>query len=270
MKNILKIIIPFVFIITLFISCGEESDLTPYVETVPLTNAKLKLNHTAVGPLGTNYTVNWYLNDVKTSGVLVTTGLPLGINYGGQYPAAINYAIVPAGTLSMKVEIPATTTVAASTVFTSPITLESNKNYSSFVVGYPTYSAFNVVDDLTVATDPTKTYIRFFNLISNAPAAGYDFSIKELNTNAVIYSGVTYLGGSQVFIPVVPVADNLSTTYEFQMRQVGTTTIVAKTTMTPRKGRIYTFYGRGYVGGLSNGNPSTTANIPVLTYYTNK
>ena len=49
-----------------------------------------------------------------------------------------------------------------------------------------------------------------------------------------------------------------------------TTTIVAKFSYTPRKGRVYTIFCRGYVGGLNNGLPSSTVNIPVLTFYTNK
>lgn len=266
MKNkiifINKIASLLMFAITLFTSCGDETDFAPYVEYVPSANASVKFQHVAV-PSGANFTVNWFLNDVKTSSVLVTTGLPKGISYGGQYPAAINYTTVPAGSPNMKVEIPATETVAASTLFTSPLVLEGGKNYTTFVVGTsPDYSAYTVSDDLTVG-DPTKTYVRFLNVISNSPIDGYDLSIKELNSNAVIYSGVTYLEGNNAFIPITPIPDLESTTYEVQLRTVGTTTIIAKFTFTPRKGRVYTFYSYGLVGG-------PTANVPKLTYYTNK
>jgi len=252
-------------VVTLFSSCGDENNFTPYAGTVSATSAKVKFLHTAVGPAGVNFSVNWFVNDVKTSGVLVTTGLPLGISYGNQYPASINYSLVPAGSQTMKVEIPATATVPASTVLTSPLVVEGGKNYSTFLVGAsPTYAAYTVSDDVTVA-DPTKAYIRFLNVISNTPATGYDFSIKELNSNAVIYSGVTYLGGNKVFIPisVVPDLDNIA--YEVQLRTAGTTIVVAKVAITPRKGRVYTFYSLGYVGGLP-----ATKNLPVLSWYTNK
>jgi len=260
------------FVITLF-SCGEDHNFTPYAGSLndfTYQQAQVKFLNATIGPNGTNFGVNWFVNDVKTSAVVVTTGLPLGIASGGQYPASINYAFVPGGSQTMKVEIPATATVAASTLLTSPLVVEGYKNYSTFVVGAsPTYAVYTVADDLTV-TDPTKAYIRFLNVIPNSPTTGYDLSIKELNSNALLYSGVKYLGGKAAFIPITPIPDLESTTYEVQLRTVGTTTIVAKFTFTPRKGRVYTFVSRGYVGGLSAGAPSTTVNIPVLTFYTNK
>jgi len=272
-KNIItlnKIAALLMLALTLFSSCGDDHNFTPYAESVSATTAKVKFQNTTIGPGGTNFTVNWTVNDTKTSSIAVLTGLPLGVATGGQYPASINYALVPAGNQTMKVEIPATSTVAVSTVLTSPLVLEATKNYTTFLVGAsPTYSAYTVTDDLTIA-DPTKAYIRFLNLIPNSPVAGYDLSIKELNSNALVYSGVKYLSGSQAFIPITPVPDLDATTYEVQLRTVGTATIIAKFTLTPRKGRIYTFFARGYMGGLSAGLPSLTVNIPVLTYYTNK
>lgn len=239
--------------------------MSPYYETASETAAKVKFEHVAIGPLGTNFNVNWFINNTKTSGVLTTTGLPLGIAYGLQYPASINYALVPAGNNTMKVEIPATASVPAETVITKPLVVEAGKNYTTFLVGTsPNYSDYTVNDDLKI-TDPTKAYIRFLNVVSNTPTAGYDFSIKELNSNAVIYSGVGYLTGNKAFIPITVVPDLEVTTYEFQIRTAGTTTVVAKVAFTPRKGRVYTFYSYGYEGGLP-----ATKNIPVLSYYTNK
>ncbi len=255
----------FALLVLGFVSCGEESNMSPYYEIVSETAAKVKFEHVAIGPAGTNFAVNWFINDSKTSGALTTTGLPLGIAYGGQYPASINYALVPAGNNTMKVEIPATATVPAATVISKPLVVESGKNYTTFLVGTsPNYSDFTVNDDLTV-TDPTKAYIRFLNFISNTPTGGYDFSIKELNSNAVVYSGVGYLTGNKAFIPITVVGDLEATTYEFQMRAAGTATVIAKAAFTPRKGRVYTFYSYGYVGGLP-----ATKNLPTLTYYTNK
>jgi len=252
------------FALTVFSSCGEDHDFTPYAESVPTTNASVKFLHTAIGPAGVNFSVNWFLNDVKSSALLVTTGLPLGTPYGSAFPLTL-YTSVPSGSLNMKAEIPATATVPASTVLSSPLVVEANKTYSTFLVGFAApYAVYTVSDDLTVS-DNTKAYIRFLNVIPNTPTAGYDLSIKELNSNAVIYSGVTYLGGNKVFIPITPVADDSSVAYEVQLRTAGTTTIVAKVAITPRKGRIYTFYSGGYVGGLP-----ATKNLPTLGWYTNK
>jgi hypothetical protein len=268
MKNkiisINKIAALVLFALTLFTSCGDDHDFAPYAETVDATAGKVKFLHTAIGPAGVNYTVNWFVNDTKTSATLVTSGLPTGTVYASAFP--INYyTIVPSGNQTMKAEIPATATIPASTVLTSPLVIEAGKYYSTFLVGADApYAIYTVADDLTVA-DPTKAYIRFLNVISNSPATGYDLSIKELNSNAVIFSGVTYLGGNKAFIPITPVADNSSVAYEAQLRTIGTTTIVAKVAITPRKGRVYTFYSGGYVGGLP-----ATKNLPALGWYTNK
>ncbi|TDE05401.1 DUF4397 domain-containing protein [Flavobacterium hiemivividum] len=256
----------------IFSSCGDETNFSPYKESVSPNDALVKFQHTAIGPDGKNFSAIWYVDDVKTSGVTVLSGLPIGTNYGSGYPASINYSLIPSGTKNLRVETPATATVAASTLFTSPFNIEAKKNYTSFIVGLsPNYTAHTIKDDLSVTlTDPTKAYIRFINVITNTPTTGFDFSIKELNSNAVIYSGVTYLKGNEAFIPIIPIPDLESSTYEVQLRTVGTATIVAKTTLTPRKGRAYTFFSRGYVGGLNNGLPSATVNIPVLTFFTNK
>lgn len=276
MKNIKKTINKYLAVavlsLGLFSSCGDETNFSPYKERVSETDALLKFQNTAIGPDGKNFSVSWFLDDIKTSGVTVLSGLPIGIGYGGAYPAAINYLLTPSGNKNLRVEIPATETVSASTLFIAPLNTEAKKNYTCFVVGMaPNYSAYTINDDLSAADqDPTKAYIRFINVIPNSPVIGYDLSIKELNSNAVIYTGVKYLQGSEVFIPITPFPDLESATYEIQLRNTGTTTIVSKTTLTPRKGRIYTFFSRGYVGGLSNGLPSATVNIPVLTYYTNK
>jgi pseudouridine-5'-phosphate glycosidase len=61
-----------------------------------------------------------------------------------------------------------------------------------------------------------------------------------------------------------------SIAYAVQLRTAGTTTVIASTTLTPRSSRIYTFFSRGLVGGLSAGAPSATVNIPAITFYTNR
>ena len=259
---------------TLLTSCGEEHNFYPNAKPVSDQDAKVKFTNAAIGPNGTNFTANWFANDVKATAVTVTAvnGLPLGVPYGSQFPATINYALVANGNQSIKVEIPATATVAASTLLTFPLNLEAQSNYSTFIVGSsPNYASYTVKDDLSIAnTDPSKAYIRFLNLIPNSPVDGYDLSIKELNSNAVIYSKVKYLQGKETYIPLNVVPDLENTSYEIQLRTVGTATIVAKFSYTPRKGRVYTIFCRGYVGGLNNGLPSATVNIPALTFYTNK
>ncbi len=271
--SILKYMSITILSLGMFTSCGDETNFSPYKESVDENAAFVKLINTTIGPLGTNFTVNWYLDDTKiSSGVASTTGYINGVGTGSQFPASTNYAQIPSGTAALKVEIPATATVPASTVKTENLTTEAQKNYTSFIAGAsPNYVVYTLKDDLSVVqNDPNKAYIRFINLIPNSPATGYDLSIKELNSNAVLLSGVKYLAGNETFIPIPTPSDLEIDTFEFQIREVGSTTVVKNVSFTPRKGRVYTIFCRGYVGGLSNGNTSTTVNIPVLTYYTNK
>ena len=258
----------------LFTSCGDETNFSPYKEEVDSNAAFVKLINTTIGPSGTNFNVIWYLDDDKiSSGATPTNNFLTGTGTGSTFPASTNYAQIPSGTGSLRVEIPITAAgQAPTTVATSNLATEAQKNYTSFVAGAsPNYVTYTLKDDLSVvAADPSKAYIRFVNVIPNSPAAGYDLSIKELNSNAVIFSGVKYLSATETFI-AIPTPDDLeAASFEFQMREVGTTNVVAKVTWSPRKGRVYTLFNRGYVGGLSAGNPSTTVNIPVLTYFTNK
>jgi hypothetical protein len=149
----------------------------------------------------------------------------------------------------------------------------------------PNYSVFTLNDDLSVSTiNSSKAYVRFINLIANTPVAGYDLGIIKITpatsttpltrTEVKTYTNVVYKGGSEVFVPLETIPENENSPYEVELRTPGTTTVIAKlatsANFNPRPGRIYTVYARGYVGGLSGGLPSTTVNIPALSFYTNK
>lgn len=271
-------------LVALFLSCEKDHDFTPYAENVSTTDAKLKFIHTAVGPNGTNFSINYLINDKKVSAVSVSSGLPIGFNYGFAYPLSINYAFIQAGTQTLKVVKPATTAISEILVTSNIITTEPGKNYSSFLVGLsPDYSIFNINDDLSVSTiNPNKAYIRFINLIANTPAGGYDLGIikttaatttsPEFKTEIKKFESINFKGGSEVFIPLETIKETENTPYEIQLRSAGTTTVITSYTngFVFRAGRIYTIFSRGYVGGLSNGLPSATANIPTVILYVNK
>ena len=258
--------------IGIFTSCDDETNFSPYKTTVSLKDAKVKFLNTAIGPDGTNFTVNWFLDDTKSTAVFNATSVPLGISFGSNFPASINYALTPAGKKNMQIKVPADATNPESTVVNSQIEFEAEKNYSSFLVGTNlNYSTYTINDDLTISKpEIDKAYIRYVNVIPNSPSTGFDVSIKEVNENALIFTGVKYLEGDVNFIPVTAISDDESILYEVQLRNVGSTEILSKTTITLRRGRIYTFYSYGLVGGLSKGVPSTTVNIPKISYYTNK
>lgn len=304
-KNHLKIsksILLFSLLMLLY-SCGEDYNYTPLSQSIPENSTGIKIIHTALGsdngPLrpgtanatGVNFLVNYFSNNTKISSAVVGTGSPLsGIGLGSTYPIN-NYAIIPAGNQAIKVVSPTFTVTTVAPAVTVPekeraaesLTTDANTNYSNFLVGYPTYSNFLIKDDFSVATDVSKAYFRFVNTIVNTPVGGYDLIVQKTypaTSNApartvdlVSLKGITYLGGQNIFLPIEP---NLSTdagTYVFALRLSGSATNVATlTTLVPRSTRIYTIFSRGYNGGLNliTGVSPSTANLPAVSFYTNR
>lgn len=311
MKNIFntikKSIVPILGMV-MFASCGEEHDFTPYATSTSENTSNVKFIHAAVGANGTNFQVNYFLGAEKISSVGISVGLPVGTSYGLQYPGSINYALVKSGDQTISAVSPiiaATATVPqipAVERFVGKLVTEKGKSYTNFLIGSlptvapVTYSMFQVNDDLSVADlDKTKAYIRFINVISNAPVVGYDLGVikttsisgitpvitKEIQT----YKNITFKGGDEKFIPIEPQDPTDTRGYQLQLRVAGSAsnnpTLTAPALVAnqansgtgifvPRAGRIYTVYCRGYAGGLSAGATSATINIPVITFYTNK
>lgn len=309
MKNIFntikKSIIPILGVLA-FTSCGDENDQTPYQTKDGIANASnVKFVHAAVGPNGTNFQINYFTGSEKISAVGVTTGIPIGMSYGAQYPAPINYVLMKPGTQPLSIltpVVPATATkpeVPAVTIYDGNIVTEAEKNYTSFLVSTPPsvtppiYSLYQLNDDLSVADlDKTKAYIRFINVISNSAPAGYDLGLLK-ETSAIgatpvttkevyTYRNVTFKGGNEKYIAIEP-QDPIDTRgYQLQLRVAGSPTNVpgtitgttianlantpAGTAFVPRAGRIYTIYCRGIVGGL----PTATSNPASVTFITNK
>lgn len=299
MKNIFNIIkksiIPILGVI-MITSCGDENDFTPYETSLDLATASnVKLIHAAVGPNGANFQVNYFLGTEKINAVSVTTGVPVGMSLGSQYPIPANYALVKSGTQPLTIQTPV---VPAVKIFEGSLVTETGKFYTNFLVATPpsvtpaVYSTYQINDDFAVADlDKTKAYIRFINVISNTPAAGYDLGLlKETSiagaTGSAIttkevytYKNVTFKGGDEKFIAIEAQVGTDTRGYQIQLRNAGApanvpgATVVANQAnsgtgvFVPRAGRIYTIYCRGIAGGLPAGG---TTNIPAIGWYTNK
>lgn len=300
MKNILnyfkKLIIPVIGILALS-SCGDENDFTPYQTKDGITNASnVKFVHAAVGPNGTNFQINYFTGEEKISAVGVSTGVPVGMSFGAQYPVPINYVLMKGGTQPLTIKTPAN---PATTIYDGNIVTEVGKYYTSFLVATPpsvtpaVYSLYQLNDDLAVADlDPSKAYIRFINVISNSASAGYDLGLlKEtsiagatpVTTKEVYtYRNVTFKGGDEKYIAIEPQDPKDTRGYQLQVRVAGSPTNVpgtitgttianlanspASAAFIPRAGRVYTIYCRGIIGGL----PTATTNAPSVTFITNK
>jgi hypothetical protein len=294
--------------VVMIASCGEEHDFTPYATSASENTSNVKFIHAAIGANGTNFQVNYFMGAEKISSVGVNVGLPVGTSYGLQYPASINYALVKSGDQTLSAISPviaATATVPqipAVDRFVGKLITEKGKSYTNFLIGSlptvapVTYSMFQINDDLSAADlDKTKAYIRFINVITNSAVVGYDLGIikttsisgitpvvtKEIQT----YKNITFKGGDEKFIAIEAQNPTDARGYQLQLRVAGSAannpTLAAPALVAnqansgtgifvPRAGRIYTIYCRGYAGGLSNGLPSATVNIPAITYYTNK
>lgn len=244
MKNIFnsinKFIIPILGILALT-SCGDENDFTPYETTVDTENlANVKFVHAAVGPNGTNFQINYFTGTEKITAVAVTTGQPIGMNFGSQYPLPINYVQMKPGNQPLTAVTPVT---PATTIYNGTIVTEKGKYYTSFLLSTPptvtppVYSTYQINDDLTVANlDKTKAYIRFINVISNSAPAGYDLGlIKETSiiggtpvTTSEIYTykNVTFKGGDEKFIAIEPQDPKDTRGYQLQVRVAGSPKIL--------------------------------------------
>ena len=309
MKNIFntikKGVLP-LLAVTLLNSCGDEHDFTPYAKSAPENAANVKFINTAVGANGTNFQVNYFSGSDKISAVGVTVGNPIGTGFGSIFPGS-NYALVTSGEQPLTVispKIGATASVAeipAVERFNGKIVTEKGKYYTNFLIGSlpnvspVTYSTYQINDDFSIASDKTKTYVRFVNLISNTPVTGYDLGIikttsiagltpvvtKEIQT----YKNVTFKGGDEKFMAIEAQDPTDSRGYQIQLRVAGSATnnptLAAPALVknqansgtgvfVPRAGRVYTIYVFGFTGGLSAGAPSATVNVPTITWYTNK
>lgn len=314
--NISKIVLS-AFMLSTAVSCGDDYSYTPLIEYSSDTAARVRFYHTALGSdgrpsspaslNGVNFQVNYFLNNTKVTGIAVGTGsVPVGLPLGAVFPNNGNYALIEPGVQNVKVVSPAfkvaTATgevaVAAVERFAETITLEAGKAYSSFLVGYPNYSNFTLKDDLSVASDPTKAYLRFVNTIVNTPATGFDFyifknypavgSTAAFTKELIALKSITFKGGENVFLPFEPNISTDPSTYTVRIFNAGTvltatptpTPVASLTTFVPRPSRVYTVVSRGYVGGLNlitGGLPvpqppatTTTFNFPSLTAYTNR
>lgn len=232
-------------------SCERESLSIPSTPTP--AGARIKLVHTAPEAAP----VDLYISDQKISAGLPTgassisagTGTPNAITYGNTFPGStVSYAVVQSGQVPITLSSPAATTAgSATTVATQTLALSDGSYYSLLVFGTGTQPQVKLIpDDFSAATDPNRFYVRFINLIPNAPA--YDLALA---TGTVLTSNVAYQGVSS-FVGV-DVSNNAS----FVFRLAGTTTNVstALTFTSSTAGRVITIVAQGIVGRTGTAAP---------------
>lgn len=248
-KNIIYILLASV----LFVSC-EKNALQLPVETVT-SGARIKFIHAAPDTPA----LDFYINGAKFTGFTPTgatstfAGNPVGVPYNSTSPSTgSNYGIAPAGSVSLSITAPATTTAASATAIGSQsLTLEDNKYYSLFVAG-PTIKPELILvnDDFSAAIDPTKIYVRFVNLTS-----GQNYDIG-LSTGTILAPNLAYKG----MTGFIAVDANISPSFVFRLP--GSTTNVGTVTLTSTSaGRVLTVFTRGVAG--RTGTPAPNINLYV-------
>lgn len=222
-------------------ACGDENDILK--NQVTATGARVKIIHAVSdGPA-----VDVFANDAKLNGAALA--------FGTAGPA--EYFVVPAGSINFRVATPASGTVAAQTILTVPIPLETEKYYTLAAAGTAAApTGVLIPDDLTVPTD-AKNYVRILNLVSNGPAI--DLAV---GTGTPIITNIAYKAVSD-YVAIDP--NPATAPYAFQMRETGKTTQLGATVNfnTQNRGRKYTLILRGLVG-------RTGAQAPTITQVTNK
>lgn len=239
-------------------SCQRETLFVPSTPTP--AGVRIKLIHSAPDAAP----IDLYVNGQKISAGLPTgassisagTGTPTAITYGNTFPGSTaSYAVVPAGQADYRLSSPASTTAgSATTVAAQTLSLTDGNYYSLITYGTGAQPQVTVLtDDFSAATDPSKFYVRFINIVSNGPA--YDVALSSGQT---IMTNVPYQSRSP--FTAVDISNNAS----FVFRATGTTTNLGTLTFTgSTAGRVLTIIAQGLVG-------RTGAQAPRLISYVNR
>ena len=135
------------------------------------------------------------------------------------------------------------------------MTLNANRYYTLFLANLVSKPDYVLLRDTLNQPASGKAGIRFINLGPDAPAA--DLAVKG---GAVLVSNKAYKGFS-TFVPVTG-----GTKYTLEIRQAGTSTVLATTTeVTLQNGSLYTVWLQGLTG--KTGDAAFKAKIQLNAYY---
>jgi hypothetical protein len=245
MKKIYLNIIAVLSLGFLFGSCDENAIpvRTEYVES----GAMIRFSHASQeGPM-----VNFYLGDKKVTAKSPTTTLrETGLFWSSTlantiHPATYGYVNVPAGSYTLNAvdttTVTGTTALKKNVIVSSPVKLDDNQFYTSYLVGKADNLELLTLKDDLPPIDFSKSYIRFVNGMTGAPASFNVVATRTLPTSETLElaNNIAYKGVSN-YIAVLP------GTYNLALFLNGSTT--AYTTWTSGNiaaGKVYTFYTKG-------------------------
>jgi hypothetical protein len=225
-----------------FLGACEKNAIDEHYEPVS-SGAQIKMIHAAQeAPM-----VNMYLGSEKLTALAPTTaGVITGLSYSGTavFPATLGYANVPGGNYNVQIIDTTSAKGKADVVSTAAATLNDGTSYSAFLIGKAGAFETLVVEDKLPAANHTKAYIRFVNVMVDAPANFDVKAVRKATVDApevvtVVGTDVAYKGNT-AYVEIDP------GTYDFPIYVAGSAT--PYTTMTgvaPTGGRVYTLYTRG-------------------------
>ena len=246
----MKKIFLLLFITGALASCEKEYK-SIYAFPTSADKANVKFVHTLtnafVGTTTTRSGLQMYVNDTKVTGAAITFG-------GGVFPS-LEYAQVPAGTVTVKAVMPASGTVPEAIAATGSVDIAAGKTYSIFVTDtLPTASIVRIEDDLSAKADSGKYFVRFVNMTPKSGA----YDLYGVTDAAIVAPNVAYKTASG-FIQL----NASGGARTFNIRKVGSTTNILATSVsiTPIAGRKYTLFSYGIDGGAG-------VRAPAMTFYT--
>ncbi len=172
--------------------------------------------------------------DFVVNNQLVFTNVP-------PYDSSLYYLGIPGGIANFKVA----QTGSSSLLLDENIDLAPNTAYSIFTVDSLNKISFAVVVDSFSTPSSDTALLRFFNFSPNSPAVDLAltgdtvllFANRTFNDQAVF----TSYGGFGFMNPA---------TYNFEIRETGTSTVLYNFMETFEGGKAYTIYAKGFIGGI--------------------
>jgi hypothetical protein len=246
----------FLLIAIVLMSSCEKNSFRTTERTFPAADAAL-VKVAFLSATNTAFNVILYLDDVRMSYPLgFNTPFPGGGIGGTGGSNNSDFMVVKAGDTKVSLKIPVSgTDVPASTYFETTQNFLSGKRQTLFIsdTGANT-AAWNVIVD-TQAPDSGFARVHFVNAIPNAPTVDF-YKGASAATATVIASDVKYKSASE-YVDVVYGIDS------FFVRTAGapTSTPLVRVRLTTGNQRVYSIYGRGYIGSTGTRIPGIYAII---------
>jgi hypothetical protein len=211
---------------------------------VPVTaGSHIKMVHAAQeAPMA-----NLFVGNEKVSAIAPNAqNVSLGLSYTGTavFPVSYGYANVAAGPTNVQIIDTVGAKGTAVILAAKSVSLDAASSYTAFLTGKTGSFEAHIIKDELPELNYTKAYVRFVNVMVDAPA---NFELKaNFKATATKPATSTPIGADIAYKQHTPFIAIEPGTYDFPVFVQGATTAyTTMTNITPVAGRVYTFYIRG-------------------------